>query len=153
MITQTKSHTLPFYKVTTNLTVEAQDYLSQTTDGTSHFAILNQLIKDTAVFPTTTSKRGNVIQLKSGQVECSINSFCQTMSLGRKPMERIIRDFERLGIIRLHRSRLATIADMVSISSWLLNDDSLVYNDIYLDHSDHQEDEQTGQMDDIHKNH
>ena len=132
MTNQSKSLLLPYYKVVTYLSVEAQDYLAQTTDGRSHFAILNQLIKDTAVVPTTTTKRGNVINLKIGQVECSIHSFCQTMSLGRKAMERIIRQFEELGIIRLHRSRLATIADMLCISSWQLHDDSVVYNSIPL---------------------
>lgn len=132
MTNQSKSNSLPYYKVVTYLSAEAQEYLAQTTDGTSHYAILNQLMKDTAVVPTTTTKRGNVIKLHIGQVECSIHSFCQTMSLGRKAMERIIRQFEELGIIRLHRSRLATIADMLCISSWQLHDDSVVYNSIPL---------------------
>lgn len=132
MTNQSKSNSLPYYKVVTYLSAEAQEYLAQTTDGTSHYAILNQLMKDTAVVPTTTTKRGNVIKLHIGQVECSIHSFCQTMSLGRKAMERIIRQFEELGIIRLHRSRLATIADMLCISSWQLHDDTIVYNSIHL---------------------
>ena len=132
MTNQSKSNSLPYYKVVTYLSAEAQEYLAQTTDGTSHYAILNQLMKDTAVVPATTTKRGNVIKLHIGQVECSIHSFCQTMSLGRKAMERIIRQFEELGIIRLHRSRLATIADMLCISSWQLHDDSVVYNSIPL---------------------
>lgn len=132
MTNQSKSNSLPYYKVVTYLSAEAQEYLAQTTDGTSHYAILNQLMKDTAVVPTTTTKRGNVIKLQIGQVECSIHSFCQTMSLGRKAMERIIRQFEDLGIIRLHRSRLATIADMLCISSWQLHDDTVVYNSIPL---------------------
>lgn len=132
MKNQSKSNSLPYYKLVTYLSAEAQEYLAQTTDGTSHYAILNQLMKDTAVVPTTTTKRGNVIKLQIGQVECSIHSFCQTMSLGRKAMERIIRQFEDLGIIRLHRSRLATIADMLCISSWQLHDDTVVYNSIPL---------------------
>ena len=131
-IKKSKSPTLPYYKVVLYLSTEAQDYLSETTDNTSHYAILNQLIRDTSLSEATVTKRGNVIHLTKGQVECSINSFCQTMSLGRKAMERIIRDFERLGIIRLQRSRLATIADMLCISSWQLNDDSIVYNDLPL---------------------
>lgn len=132
MTNQSNFNSLPYYKVVTYLSAEAQEYLAQTTDGTSHYAILNQLMKDTAVVPTTTTKRGNVIKLRIGQVECSIHSFCQTMSLGRKAMERIIRQFEELGIIRLHRSRLATIADMLCISSWQLHDDSVVYNSVPL---------------------
>lgn len=120
---------LPYCRVSITLSPEAQDYLSRTTDGTSHCAILDQLIRDTVVTPTTISKRGNVIQLQVGQVECSVNSFSQKMSLGRKAMERIIRDFEILGLIRLQRSRLATIADMLCVSSWQLHDGTLLTND------------------------
>lgn len=62
----TSSTSLPYNKVNLSLTSEAIDFLSETTNGTSHFAILGQLIKNTSVTPSSTSKRGNLITLDCG---------------------------------------------------------------------------------------
>ncbi len=133
---------LPFYKVNTYLSVEAMDFLSETSNGTSHYAILNQLIKNTCTQASTTSKRGNTINLRIGQVECSVHSYCEQFGIKRKKFESIMHRMEQLGVIRMHRSRLATVADMLCIDSWQMNDDSVLYNDIHfasaLPHSDEQ---------------
>ena len=139
----TSSTSLPYNKVNLSLTSEAIDFLSDTTNGTSHFAILGQLIKNTSVTPSLTSKRGNVITLDVGQVECSIHSCCARFGIGRKKFEGIMRKMEQHGIIRMHRSRLATVADMTCITSWLLPDGSTMTNGIDgnpADHSDGQPD-------------
>ena len=137
------STSLPFTKVNLTLTSEAVDFLSETTSGTSHFAILIQLIKNMAVTPSSTTKRGNVIMLDVGQVECSIHSYCAKFGIGRKQFEAIMRKMEQHSIIRMHRSRLATVADMTCITSWLLPDGSTMTNGIdcnLADHSDGQPD-------------
>lgn len=131
------SNSLPFTKVSLTLTSEAMDFLSETTNGTSHFAILGQLIKDTSVTPSSTSKRGNVITLGVGQVECSIHSCCARFGIGRKKFEGIMRQMEQHGIIRMHRSRLATVADMTCITSWLLPDGSTMTNGTDGNPADH----------------
>ena len=133
----TSSTSLPYNKVNLSLTSEAIDFLSDTTNGTSHFAILGQLIKNTSVTPSSTSKRGNVITLDVGQVECSIHSYCARFGIGRKKFEAIMRKMEQHGIIRMHRSRLATVADMTCITSWLLPDGSTMSNSIDGDPADH----------------
>ena len=124
------STSLPFTKVNLTLTSDAMDFLSETTNGTSHFAILGQLIRNTSVTPSSTSKRGNVITLDVAQVECSIHSCCAKFGIGRKKFEAIMRKMEQHGIIRMHRSRLATIADLTCITSWLLPDGSTKSNGI-----------------------
>ena len=121
---------MPFGKVNLSLNAKAIVFLSETTNGTSHFAILGQLIKNTSVTPSSTSKRGNVITLDVGQVECSIHSCCAQFGIGRKKFEAIMRQMEQHGIIRMHRSRLATVADMTCITSWLLPDGSTMSNGI-----------------------
>ena len=131
------STSLPFTKVNLSLTSEAIDFLSETTNGTSHFAILGQLIKNTSVIPSSTSKHGNVITLDVGQVECSIHSCCARFGIGRKKFEGIMRQMEQHGIIRMHRSRLATVADMTCIASWLLPDGCTMTNGTDGDPSDH----------------
>lgn len=123
---------LPYYKVNTCHSVEAMDFLSETTNGTSHFAILSQLIKNTCTQASATSKRGNTITLRVGQVECSVHSYCEQFGIKRKRFESIMRQLEQLGVIRMHRSRLATVADMLCIDSWQMNDDTILYNDIRL---------------------
>ena len=133
----TSSTSLPYNKVNLSLTSEAIDFLSDTTNGTSHFAILGQLIKDTSVTHCSTSKRGNVITFGVGQVECSIHSYCACFGIGRKKFEAIMRKMEQHGIIRMHRSRLATVADMTCITSWLLPDGSTMSNSIDGDPADH----------------
>ena len=133
----TNSISVPYTKVNLSLTSEAIDFLSETTNGTSHFAILEQLIKDTSVIPSSTSKRGNVITLDVGQVECSIHSCCARFGIGRKKFEAIMRKMEQHGIIRMHRSRLATVADMTCITSWLLPDGSTMSNGIDGNPADH----------------
>lgn len=135
------STSLPFTKVNLTLTSEAVDFLSETTSGTSHFAILIQLIKNMSVTPSSTTKRGNVIMLDVGQVECSIHSYCAKFGIGRKKFEAIMRKMEQHSIIRMHRSRLATVADLACITSWLLPDGSTMTNGIDgnpADHSDGQ---------------
>jgi glutaminase len=131
---------LPYYKVNTCLSVGAMDFLSETSNGTSHFAILSQLIKNTCTQASATSKRGNTINLCIGQVECSVHSYCEQFGIKRKKFESIMRQLEQLGVIRMHRSRLATVADMLCIDSWQMNDDTVLYNDIRftpaLPHSD-----------------
>ena len=137
------SISLPYTKVNLCLTSEALDFLAETTNGTSHFAILGQLIKNTSVTPSSTSKRGNVITLDAGQVECSVHSYCAQFGIGRKKFENIMRKMEQHGIISMHRSRLATVADMPCIISWFLPDGSTVPNgtdDCPADHSDGQPD-------------
>lgn len=137
------STSLPFTKVNLTLTSEAVAFLSETTNGTSHFAILGQLIKNMSVTPSSTTKRGNVITLDVGQVECSIHSCCAKFGIGRKKFEAIMRKMEEHGIIRMHRSRLATVADITCITSWLLPDGSTMTNGIdgnLADHSDGQPD-------------
>ena len=138
---KTNSASRPYTKVNLSLTSEAIDFLSETTNGTSHFAILGQLIKNTSVIPSSTSKHGNVITLNVGQVECSIYSCCARFGIGRKKFEGIMRQMEQHGIIRMHRSRLATVADMTCITSWLLLDGSTITNGTDgnpADHSDGQ---------------
>lgn len=120
----------PYTKVNLSLTSEAVDFLSETTNGKSHFAILGQLIKGMSVTPSSTSKRGNLITLDVGQVECSIHSCCAQFGIGRKKFETIMRKMEQHGIIRMHRSRLATVADLTCITSWLLPDGSTMSNGI-----------------------
>ena len=135
------STSLPFTKVNLTLTSEAVDFLSETTSGTSHFAILIQLIKNMSVTPSSTTKRVNVIMLDVGQVECSIHSCCAKFGIGRKKFEAIMRKMEQHSIIRMHRSRLATVADLACITSWLLPDGSTMTNGIDgnpADHSDGQ---------------
>ena len=136
----TNSTSLPFTKVNLTLTSEAMDFLSETTNGTSHFAILGQLIKNTSVVPSSTYKRGNIITLGVGQVECSIHSCCAQFGIGRKKFEAIMRQMEQHGIIRMHRSRLATVADMTCITSWLLPDGSTMSNGIDVRQADHSTD-------------
>lgn len=133
----TSSTSLPYNKVNLSLTSEAIDFLYDTTNGTSHFAILGQLIKDTPVTHSSTSKRGNVITLGVGQVECSIHSYCARFGIGRKKFEAIMRKMEQHGIIRMHRSRLATVADLTCITSWLLPDGSTMSNGIDGNPTDH----------------
>lgn len=122
------STSLPFTKINLTLTSEAVEFLSETTNGTSHFSILGQLIKNISIPPSSTTKRGNVITLGVGQVECSIHSCCAKVGIGRKKFEAIMRKMEQHGIIRMHRSRLATIADMNCITSWFLPDGSTMTN-------------------------
>ena len=131
------STSLPFTKVNLTLTSEAVDFLSETTSGTSHFAILGQLIKNMSVTPSSTTKRGNVITLDVGQVECSIHSCCAKFGIGRKKFEAIMRKMEQHCIIRMHRSRLATVADITCITSWLLPDGSTMSNGIDCYQADH----------------
>ena len=134
---KTNSTSRPYTKVSLTLTSEAIDFLSETTNGTSHFAILGQLIMNTSVTPSSTSKRGNLITLDVGQVECSIHSYCARFGIGRKKFEGIMRQMEQHGIIRMHRSRLATVADMTCITSWLLPDGSTMTNGTDGNPADH----------------
>ena len=136
---------LPYYKVNTCLSVEAMDFLSETTNGTSHYAILSQLIKNTCTQASATSKRGNTINLHVGQVECSVHSYCEQFGIKRKKFESIMRQLEQLGVIRMHRSHLATVADMLCINSWQMNDDTVLYNDIRFAPADPHADEQPKQ--------
>ena len=111
-------NTLHFEKVRVELSPEACEYLGGITNGLTIWNIYSELLNQLSQNNGTIVKRGILITLSEGELDCSVNSLCKRLGIGPKPMTKVLDRFVELGLIRRTPSKLASIADMVSIVGW-----------------------------------
>ena len=111
-------NTLHFGKVRVELSPEACEYLGGITNGVTIWSIYSELLNQLSQTNGTIVKRGIQITLSEGELDCSVNSFCKRLGIGPKPMTKVLDRFVELGLIRRTPSKLASIADMVSVVGW-----------------------------------
>ncbi len=97
------------------LTPKALMWLNGITQGIPHLTIFNHLLFSMAVTDDATKKHGRDVPLKPLEVDASANGLGNRWCLGRKVMERLLKEMGELGLVSLERSRLATIATMTSV--------------------------------------
>lgn len=111
-------NTLHFGKVRVELSPEACEYLGGITNGVTIWNIYSELLNQLSQTNGTIVKRGIQITLTEGELDCSVNSLCKRLGIGPKPMTKVLDRFVELGLIRRTPSKLASIADMVSVVGW-----------------------------------
>ena len=111
-------NTLHFEKVRVELSPEACEYLGGITNGLTIWNIYSELLNQLSQNNGTIVKRGIQITLSEGELDCSVNSLCKRLGIGPKPMTKVLDRFVELGLIRRTPSKLASIADMVSVVGW-----------------------------------
>lgn len=111
-------NTLHFGKVRVELSPEACEYLGGITNGVTIWSIYSELLNQLSQTNGTIVKRGIQITLSQGELDCSVNSLCKRLGIGPKPMTKVLDRFVELGLIRRTPSKLASIADMVSVVGW-----------------------------------
>lgn len=111
-------NTLHFEKVRVELSPEACEYLGGITNGLTIWNIYSELLNQLSQTNGTIVKRGIQITLSEGELDCSVNSLCKRLGIGPKPMTKVLDRFVELGLIRRTPSKLASIADMVSVVGW-----------------------------------
>ena len=111
-------NTLHFEKVRVELSPEACEYLGGITNGLTIWNIYSELLNQLSQNNGTIVKRGILITLSEGELDCSVNSLCKRLGIGPKPMTKVLDRFVELGLIRRTPSKLASIADMVSVVGW-----------------------------------
>ncbi len=111
-------NTLHFGKVRVELSPEACEYLGGITNGVTIWSIYSELLNQLSQTNGTIVKRGIQITLSEGELDCSVNSLCKRLGIGPKPMTMVLDRFVELGLIRRTPSKLASIADMVSVVGW-----------------------------------
>ena len=111
-------NTLHFGKVRVELSPEACEYLGGITNGVTIWNIYSELLNQLSQTNGTIVKRGIQITLSQGELDCSVNSLCKRLGIGPKPMTKVLDRFVELGLIRRTPSKLASIADMVSVVGW-----------------------------------
>lgn len=111
-------NTLHFGKVRVELSPEACEYLGGITNGVTIWNIYLELLNQLSQTNGTIVKRGIQITLSVGELVCSVNSLCKRLGIGPKPMTKVLDRFVELGLIRRTPSKLASIADMVSVVGW-----------------------------------
>ena len=111
-------NTLHFGKVRVELSPEACEYLGGITNGITIWNIYSELLNQLSQTNGTIVKRGIQITLSQGELDCSANSLCKRLGIGPKPMTKVLDRFVELGLIRRTPSKLASIADMVSVVGW-----------------------------------
>lgn len=107
-----------FDKLRIELSQEACKYLGGITNGVTIWSIYSELLNLLSQSNGVIVKRGIQIELAPGEIDCSINSLRQKFGIGPKPMTKVISRFVELGLIRITPSKLASIADMVSVVGW-----------------------------------
>ena len=111
-------NTLHFEKVRVELSPEACEYLGGITNGLTIWNIYSELLNQLSQNNGTIVKRGILITLSEGELDCSVNSLCKRLGIGPKPMTKVLDRFVELSLIRRTPSKLASIADMVSVVGW-----------------------------------
>ena len=111
-------NTLHFGKVRVELSSEACEYLGGITNGVTIWNIYSELLNLLSQTNGTIVKRGIQITLSQGELDCSVNSLCKRLGIGPKPMTKVLDRFVELGLIHRTPSKLAAIADMVSVVGW-----------------------------------
>lgn len=111
-------NTVNFGKVRVELSPEACEYLGGITNGVIIWNIYSELLNQLSQANGTIVKRGILITLSEGELDCSVNSLCKRLGIGPKPMTKVLDRFVELGLIRRTPSKLASIADMVSVVGW-----------------------------------
>jgi len=114
--------------LTTSFSMEALAFLAKQTSGTTHLTIYNDLISSMAIDDEMCIKRGITVNLNAGQCEASTLSLAKKWKMSRKTITRILREMERLGIIRLSPSKLTTVVDLSSVESWQTDDGTRIPN-------------------------
>ncbi|MCQ2258838.1 MAG: hypothetical protein MJZ41_12735 [Bacteroidaceae bacterium] len=107
-----------FAKVRIELSLEACEYLGGITNGVTIWNIYSELLNQLSQTHGNLVKRGILIELSPWEIDCSVNSLRQKFGIGPKPMTKVVNRFVELGIIRITPSKLASIADMVSVVGW-----------------------------------
>ena len=113
-----EEHKRKFCKLYIELSLEACEYLGGITNGVTIWSIYWELLNLLSHSNGVIVKRGIQIELAPGEIDCSINSLRQKFGIGPKPMTKVISRFVELGLIRITPSKLASIADMVSVVGW-----------------------------------
>ena len=111
-------NTLHFEKVRVELSPEACEYLGGITNGLTIWNIYSELLNQLSQNNGTIVKRGILITLSEGELDCSVNSLCKRLGIGPKPMTKVLDRFVELSLICRTPSKLASIADMVSVVGW-----------------------------------
>lgn len=107
-----------FDKLRIELSLEACQYLGGITNGVTIWSIYSELLNLLSQSNGSIVKRGITIELAPGEIDCSINSLRQKFGIGPKPMTKVINRFVELGLIRITPSKLASIANIVSVVGW-----------------------------------
>ena len=107
-----------FDKLRIELSLEACEYLGGITNGVIIWSIYSELLNLLSQSNGKIVKRGIQIELAPGEIDCSINSLREKFGIGPKPMTKVIGRFVELELIRITPSKLASIADMVSVVGW-----------------------------------
>ena len=113
-----EEHKIKFDKVCIELSLEACQYLGGITNGVTIWSIYSELLNLLSQSNGVIVKRGIQKELAPGEIDCSINSLRQKFGIGPKPMTKVISRFVELGLIRITPSKLASIADLVSVVGW-----------------------------------
>ena len=113
-----EEHKRMFDKLRIELSQEACQYLGGITNGVTVWSIYSELLNLLSQSNNVIVKRGIQIELAPGEIDCSINSLRQKFGIGPKPMTKVISRFVELGLIRITPSKLASIADLVSVVGW-----------------------------------
>ena len=113
-----EEHKRKFGKLCIELSLEACQYLGGITNGVTIWSIYSELLNLLSQSTGVIVKRGIQIELAPGEIDCSINSLRQKFGIGPKPMTKVISRFVELGLIRITPSKLASIADLVSVVGW-----------------------------------
>lgn len=110
--------TYRFDKMRIELSLEACQYLGGISNGVTIWSIYSELLNLLSQSNGKIVKRGILIELAPGEIDCSINSLRQKFGIGPKPMTKVMNRFVELGLIRITPFKLASIADMLSVVGW-----------------------------------
>ncbi len=107
--------TAQFSAISLYLTPKSLWWLNGITHGIPHMTIYRDLLFSMATSEMSIDKHGNDVPLKPLEVDASANGLAKRWNIGRKVMERLLKEMEELKLIQLSRSKLTSIATMTAV--------------------------------------
>ena len=122
-----------FRKVRFHLTAEAIEWLDGTTkdddDKTiSNCTLFKSLISRMRSLPGRDCSFRRPQELQIGQLQFSETSLAEEWHMGRKKVRNLLATMERLGLIAISTSRVASVASVTCIEGWTGPDGKYVRN-------------------------
>lgn len=128
-----------FRTICIHLTTEALDWLDGTTNDDSNATISNRtlfydLLGRMRLIPGRNDSFRRPQDLQAGQFQFSEISLAEEWKAGRKKIHNLLATMERLDMITVSTSRVASIATVICIESWTDTGGNHVRNPFYRFH-------------------
>ena len=126
-----------FQNIWLNLSADALEWLARTTvndrkEVIHHFTIFNDFLLNMRTDVGSDESFRRPIEICAGRVQYAETMLGKRYGFGRTRMRNIISDMEELGLIKVAKSTVGSVATVTCMSRWREDDGKTTKNQFYL---------------------